>query len=70
MSQLQTHATVLEAELDEINKDLRTNRTFGKKYGLDAFREGEIRLLRLREEKRFQLEVLETDLLSLFHLPD
>jgi len=43
--------------LDEIQKDLRINRTFGKKYGLDAFREGELRLLRVREEKRFNLAV-------------
>lgn len=57
ITSLRTHATVLEAEIEEICKDLRINRTMGKKYGLDAFKEGETRLMRLRDEKKHNLQV-------------
>ena len=62
LNTLESRATVLEAELREIDEDIALNANLARKYGDEFFTEGSARLMQTRVDKQQRLAEISTQL--------
>lgn len=62
LNTLESRATVLEAELREIDEDIALNANMARKYGDEFFTEGSARLMQTRVDKQQRLAEISTQL--------
>ena len=62
LNTLESRATVLEAELREIDEDIALNVNLARKYGDEFFTEGSARLMQTRVDKQQRLAEISTQL--------
>lgn len=55
LKSLESHLSRVEAELNEINKDIELNERMKRKYNCNAFDKGSVHLKKLKENKELSL---------------